>query len=54
MRNPEKRRAAEIVGLVLLIGAMLFISINTAEAKKFVGYIRFLYRICAEFAGETV
>jgi predicted PurR-regulated permease PerM len=54
MRNPEKRRAAEIVGLVLLIGAMLFISINTAEAKKFVGYILtvltpFIYGFCIAY-----
>ncbi len=54
MKNTEKRRAAEIALAVLVIGAVLFVSLNTSEAKKLVGYIitvltPFIYGFCTAY-----
>ena len=39
MKKYDKERILEIASFIVLGGIILFISINTAEAKKLVGYI---------------
>ena len=54
MKKIDRNRALKYIGIVLVIGITLFVSINTAEAKKLVGYaitilLPFIYGFCIAF-----
>ncbi len=38
LKNLDKKRIAEIVGVIVFLGLVLFVAINTNEAKKLVNY----------------
>lgn len=54
MRNINRKKAAEYIVALLVIGAVLFVSINTAEAKKLFNYgitilTPFIYGFCIAY-----
>ena len=54
MKDIDKRRMLEATLAIILIGGVLFIAINTAEAKKLLGYVitvltPFIYGFCMAF-----
>ncbi|MBQ7740353.1 MAG: AI-2E family transporter [Eubacterium sp.] len=54
MKKLDKKLMLEYVTLIVIIGIMLFISINTSEAKKLVNYVfvilnPFIYGFCIAF-----
>ena len=54
MKNIDKKQMLEFFGAIVLIGVVLFITINTSEAKKLVGYFLtaltpFVYGFCIAY-----
>lgn len=54
MKNIERKKAAEYFGLIFVVSAVLFISLNTAEAKKLLDYVLtiltpFVYGFCIAY-----
>ncbi len=54
MSNSEKRRLFEIIGIIVFSGLVLFVALNTAEAKKLLNYViavfnPFIYGFCIAF-----
>ena len=54
MKDSNKKKFAEYIGLIVIVSIVLFVSINTAEAKKLVGYVftiitPFVYGFCIAY-----